>query len=57
MLYVVSLVIDSSQIGMNGFFGLLSPSERALGLLGWSGAVPVFDQGRWWSVLSAGWLG
>jgi rhomboid protease GluP len=56
VLYVISLVIDPSQIGMGGLFGLLSPSEKALGLLGWSGAVPVFDHGRWWSVLSAGWL-
>jgi membrane associated rhomboid family serine protease len=34
----------------------LSPSSRALFLFGESGALPVFAFGRWWTVLTAGWL-
>jgi rhomboid protease GluP len=41
---------------MGGFLSLLSPSPLALFLFGESGAVPVFGYGRWWTVLSAGWL-
>jgi rhomboid protease GluP len=39
-----------------GLFSLLSPSPIALFLLGASGAVPVFEFGMWWTVLSATWL-
>lgn len=35
---------------------LLGPSTPVLFLFGASGAVPVFTYGRWWTVLSAGWL-
>ena len=35
---------------------ILSPSLRALVLFGASGAVPVFEFGGWWTVLSATWL-
>jgi rhomboid protease GluP len=34
----------------------LTPASRILFLLGGSGAVPVFDYGRWWTLLTAGWL-
>ena len=55
-LYVASLVLDPGGIAMNGLFSFLSPSPRMLFLLGASGAVPVFEYGRWWTVLSASWL-
>jgi rhomboid protease GluP len=55
-LYLASLAIDSGGIQMRGLFGMLSPSVPALVRLGGSGEVPVFDLGRWWTVLSAGWL-
>jgi rhomboid protease GluP len=35
---------------------MLSPSNRALFIMGASGAAPVFGYGRWWTVLSAAWL-
>jgi rhomboid protease GluP len=41
---------------MNGLFGLLAPSLRAEFLFGASGGRPIFIFGRWWTVLSAGWL-
>ncbi len=34
----------------------MSPSTQALFLFGASGQIPVFELGRWWTVLSAGWL-
>jgi rhomboid protease GluP len=50
-LYVVSLVLSrqGNQIG-------LSPTQIALRILGASGAAPVFGDGWWWTVLTAGWL-
>lgn len=55
-LYLISLAGDPSAIGGGGLFGLLSPGQRPLFLLGASGALPVFGYGRWWTVLSAAWL-
>jgi rhomboid protease GluP len=34
----------------------LAPTTQVLFLFGASGAIPVFTFGRWWTVLSAGWL-
>jgi rhomboid protease GluP len=50
-LYVLSLLLSGASIQ-----GMLSPSTEILFLLGASGAVPVFQFGRWWTVLTAGWL-
>lgn len=55
-LYLLSLVLDPSGVRMEGTLSFLSPSGRALGLLGSSGAVPIVLQGKWWTLLSAGWL-
>jgi len=55
-LYVLTLLASGSGIRMDGLFSMLSPSVPALFLFGASGAVPVFTYGRWWTVLSAGWL-
>jgi rhomboid protease GluP len=55
-LYVLTLLASGGQIGMSGLLSLLSPSSQALFLFGASGAVPVFGFGRWWTILSAGWL-
>jgi rhomboid protease GluP len=56
VLYGATLVASGGAIGMNGLMSLVAPSVRALTLFGASGAVPVFQDGRWWTVLSAGWL-
>jgi rhomboid protease GluP len=55
-LYVATLLIDPKAIRTGGALSFLSPSVRALFLFGASGAVPVFQFGRWWTVLSAAWL-
>jgi len=58
-LYMLSLVITMMTGGNvmgGGLFSLLSPNEIASFMLGVSGAYPVFAYGRWWTILSAGWL-
>jgi rhomboid protease GluP len=50
-LYIATLAVD-----LDGMGGLLSPSNQSVFLFGASGSVPVFRFGRWWTVLSAGWL-
>ncbi len=50
-LYVLSLLLSSGNI-----HGLLEPSTDILFLLGASGALPVIGYGRWWTLLTAGWL-
>ena len=56
-LYVVSLLLSGPQIFQpRGLFSFLSPTPVSLFLLGASGSMPVFELGRWWTVLSAGWL-
>jgi len=57
LLYVASLLLSGSSIfEVGGLFSILSPNVPALFLFGASGALPVFRYGRWWTVLSAGWL-
>ncbi len=56
VVYGLSLLASQGNIGMRGLFGFFAPSLPANFALGASGAVPVFVYGRWWTVLSAGWL-
>ncbi|MEW6321624.1 MAG: rhomboid family intramembrane serine protease [Acidobacteriota bacterium] len=51
VLYVLSLLLSGSNLQM-----MLAPSTEILFLLGASGAVPVMGFGRWWTLLTAGWL-
>jgi rhomboid protease GluP len=61
LLYILTLVATvllsgPEALGATGLFSILSPSAPALMVFGESGAVPVFGYGRWWTILSAGWL-
>lgn len=56
LLYVSALAIQPSAIRATSLFSMLSPGVESLFLLGASGSVPVFHYGRWWTILSAGWL-
>src|SRR6185436_2537049 len=56
VIFVVSLLIDTKGVRIGGLTSFLSPSDESLALLGWSGPFPVLYYGRWWSVLTAGWL-
>jgi rhomboid protease GluP len=55
-LFVATLLMSGNAIGTGGLMSMLSPSTAVLVLFGASGALPVFGLGRWWTVLSAGWL-
>ena len=60
LLFLASLVVTArtspDSLMRGGLLSFLSPSGTALFLFGGSGAAPVFGYGRWWTVLSAGWL-
>lgn len=53
--YGLSMALDPSGIGFQGL-NLFSPSLDAGRRMGSSGIYPVWQDGRWWTVLSAGWL-
>jgi rhomboid protease GluP len=55
-LYVLTLLASRGDIGMRNPLSFLSPNIPSIFLFGASGAAPVFAYGRWWTVLSAGWL-
>jgi rhomboid protease GluP len=59
-LYMVSLLLTvmlgGDIMGGRSPMRILSPGDVAQRLLGASGATPVFQNGMWWTVLSAGWL-
>jgi rhomboid protease GluP len=55
-LWVITLLMSGSAIRVGNIMSAMSPSTEILFLFGASGAIPVFSFGRWWTVLSAGWL-
>lgn len=55
-IYLVMLIASGTDIRIDGMMSIMAPSTSVLFLFGASGAVPVFGFGRWWTLLSAGWL-
>jgi rhomboid protease GluP len=56
-LYVFTLLMSGNAIfEASGIMSFLAPTTQVLFLFGASGGEPVFVYGRWWTVLSAGWL-
>jgi membrane associated rhomboid family serine protease len=55
-LYVLTLLASRGDIGMGSALSFFSPNLQSIFLFGAAGSVPVFQFGRWWTVLSAGWL-
>jgi rhomboid protease GluP len=58
-LYVATLlgtVMLGDTILGGGLFSMLAPNSYVVRSFGASGAIPVFLDGMWWTVLSAGWL-
>ncbi len=53
---IVTVALGRSVMGGGNIFGLLSPDPIVNLAFGESGAIPVFQYGMWWTVLSAGWL-
>jgi rhomboid protease GluP len=57
VIYVLTLLASGSEVSVfSGGMNILVPSSRALLVFGMSGAIPVFVQGRWWTLLSASWI-
>jgi rhomboid protease GluP len=56
IVYALMLVFSRGSIETSSAFALFSPSTVSMFLFGASGSLPVFGFGRWWTVLSAGWL-
>jgi rhomboid protease GluP len=59
VLYSLALLVSAMlgfQIASPSLFGFLAPHPEVQFVLGAAGAAPVFGYGRWWTVLSAGWL-
>ena len=56
IIFILTLIFSRGQIGGSSLFSLVSPSGLALFMFGASGSTPVFEFGRWWTVLSAAWL-
>ena len=57
--YTLSLlftVMTGGNVMGGSVFNMFGPDTTAAISLGASGAVPVFQMGRWWTLLSAGWL-
>ena len=55
-LYLATLVASNNPLGGGGLMNFLAPDAPAIFMFGASGAIPVFEYGRWWTVLSASWL-
>jgi rhomboid protease GluP len=55
-LWVATLLMSGGISGGGNMLSALSPSTAVMLVFGASGAYPVFVAGRWWTLLSAGWL-
>jgi rhomboid protease GluP len=55
-LYLAMLLTDPAGVSLTLGFGMLSPSGNSALRFGASGVQPVLLYGRWWTILSAGWL-
>jgi rhomboid protease GluP len=57
ILYVLTLLISGQELfRVRGVFSFLSPSLEALIVFGSAGALNVFGNGWWWTLLTASWL-
>jgi rhomboid protease GluP len=55
VVYGLTLLSSESILG-GGLFSFLAPDGFELARFGASGALTAYELGRWWTVLSAGWL-
>ena len=55
VMFALTLITGGVRMS-GGLLGFLSPSCLSVVRFGGAGALPVFYEGRWWTLLSAGWL-
>lgn len=55
-LYLAMLIVDPAGIQSGSLFSIGMPSQDSLLRFGAAGRFPVWVFGRWWTLLSAGWL-
>lgn len=55
-LYLIALLFDLPGVRSEGAMRILAPSSYSLAIFGSTGSIPIFEWGRWWTVLSSGWL-
>lgn len=56
VIFVLELLMAPGRVNTQLGFGFLAPDLEIGVRFGASGALIVFDYGRWWTILSAGWL-
>ena len=56
LVYLAALAVAPAEISLELSLGFLSPGGKGLFALGASGFVPVYQMGRWWTLLSASWV-
>jgi len=57
LLFVYSLTIDFKPSALSSSpFRMLSPTSESLFVLGSTGSIPLFQVGRWWTLISANYL-
>ncbi len=56
IVYLLSLMRDPSALFQGGIMRWLAPTDASYDLFGMTGVRQVLVQGRWWTLLSAGWL-
>lgn len=56
-MYIISLILNPMSLGLSANpLTFLSPSNRALILLGSTGTIPIDQMHRWWTLISANYL-
>lgn len=55
-IYLATLLFNIPGIRNQIPWEILSPDITSLFVFGASGSIPIFQLGRWWTILSAGWL-
>ena len=55
IMFILAIAIDPRFTGFNPF-EFLAPSNQSLLILGSTGAMPLFQLQRWWSLVAAGFL-
>lgn len=56
VLYALTLMADPQGIRTDSLWNFMAPAYDSLRAFGASGGLPVLVEGRWWTLLSAGWL-